>query len=62
MADKNKTFMVQANINTVVGIEVQAKNLEEAVQKSAEFKEIDFITIDGEYQDGNHRITGVYEI
>jgi hypothetical protein len=61
MKEKTKEYQVQAIIKTIVCISVSAKTLEEALDKSKALTEKDFITIDGEYMDGEYRITGVYE-
>jgi hypothetical protein len=61
MSTKIKTYQVMAKVEVDVSIEVQATSLEEAIQKSSSLKEQDFITIDGEYLDGNFEITGVYK-
>lgn len=57
-----RTYMVQGKLELMVGVEVSATNLEEAVSKSKSMDENAFVDMHGEYQDGNCRITGVYEI
>lgn len=59
--DKLKSYMVQANLKLMVGVEVTAKNLEEAMAKAKELKDDDFVEILGEYQDGSMNVTGLYE-
>ena len=59
--NKMTTYYIQAKLELIVSIETQAKNLDEALTKTKSLKEQDFVTIDGEYVDGNMRITGVYE-
>jgi len=61
MAEKNKEYQVQALVKAIVSVSVNAKNVEEALQKSKELKEEDFVEILGEHLDGDFRITGIYE-
>lgn len=61
MATKERSYQIQAKLDLLVAIEVSAKSLEEALQKSSNLKETDFVEINGDYIDGNYRITGVYE-
>jgi hypothetical protein len=56
-----KTFQVSAKLKLFVTTEVQAKSLEEALEKSRTFKEQEFVTILGDYLDGSMEITGIYE-
>lgn len=63
MADKSKklkTYCVQGQLKLMVSIEVSAHDLDEALAKSKEFNEDDFVDILGELIDGNFKITGVY--
>ena len=56
-----KTFQVSAKLDLFVSTEIQAKSLEEALEKARKFKEQEFVTILGDYLDGNMEITGIYE-
>ena len=64
MSTKRKSltpYNVMAEMTVTVGIIIDADSLEDAVQKSKDLKETDFITIEGEYIDGtNFHLTGVY--
>lgn len=62
MATKLKRFMVQANCERTVSLEVLAKDLDEALVKAKELKDDDFVEVLGEYQDGNTHISGIYEV
>jgi len=42
-------------------IDMSAKDLDEALVKSKDLNEHDFVDILGEYMDGKFRVTGVYE-
>ena len=61
MATKLKSFIVQAKCERIVGLEIQAKDLDEALAKAKELKDDDFVEVFGEYQDGNTHISGIYE-
>jgi len=61
MADKLKSYGVWAECRRQVILTVKAKTLEEAVEKSKEFEDEDFVTVNGEYTDGETRIIGVLE-
>ena len=58
---KLEDYIIQARCNLLVSITIPANNLEEAVTKSKEYKEEDFVTIADEYLDGEFEITGVYK-
>jgi len=63
VADKPKklqTYCIQAKLSLIVSTEVSAHDLDEALAKSKEMNEDNFVEILGEYMDGNHTITGVY--
>jgi hypothetical protein len=61
--DKSKkleTYCIQAVLKLMVTVEISAPDLDTALAKSKEFKEEDFVTILGDYMEGNMKITGVY--
>lgn len=58
---KTKTFEVQARLNLLTTITIEAQSLEEAMAKSKTLKEGDFVNFEGEFMDGGMRITGLYE-
>jgi hypothetical protein len=45
----------------MVGAEICAGSLEEALEHSKTMKEKDFVDIHGDYIDGRFSITGIYE-
>jgi hypothetical protein len=59
---KNKTFMIQGKLELIIGVEITAETLQEALNLSKDFSEKHFVDMNGEYQDGSCHITGVYEI
>lgn len=61
MDKKIKTFTVGEKLNLYVGIDVTAKSLEEALQKASNFGVDDFVTIDGEYLDGQFKFNSIWE-
>lgn len=61
MATKKNLYAVQASLNLIVLIEIEASSLKEATEKSASLKEENFVTIEGEYVDGSIEITGVFK-
>lgn len=54
-------FYVEGRMSVCVGIEISAKSLEEALEKTKSMKITDFITIDGDHNDSNFRVSGVFE-
>ena len=58
---KNITYSVMAKLKLEVTVPVTAPSLEEAIAKARELKETDFVTIDGDYMDGDIKIIGLYE-
>jgi len=60
MGKKQESFYVEARIVVSVGVEVVARSLEDAVEKSKSMKLDDFIGLLGDLNDSNHRISGVY--
>lgn len=63
MTDKQKvkSYQVQAVLHLMISVDVQAKSLDDALELSKTMKEVDFVDIQGEYIDGDMRITGAYE-
>ena len=61
MAKTLKTFMIMAKCYRDVNVEIRAENLEEALVKSKELKDEDFISVLGDYNDGNTKIYGIFE-
>ena len=49
------TFRVVA----IIGTEVQASNMEEAIQKAKELKETDYFKVLGKYNDGSSQLISV---
>ena len=58
---KNITYNVIGKLKLEVAVPVTAPSLEEAIAKARELKETDFVTIDGDYMDGDIKIIGLYE-
>ena len=58
---KLTSFNVMAELKTTSSITIEAESLLDAVEKAKLLKDEDFITVEGEYMDGELRITGVYE-
>lgn len=58
---KLKSFNIMAEIKTTASIIIEAESLIDAVEKMKLLKDEDFVTLEGEYIDGEFRITGVYE-
>ena len=58
---KNITYNVIGKLKLEVIVPVTAPSLEEAIVKARELKETDFVTIDGDYMDGDIKIIGLYE-
>jgi hypothetical protein len=59
--EKLRDFEIQATLVLLVTTTVPARSLDEAVGKSKELKESDFVDFKGDYMDGKMRITGIYE-
>lgn len=58
-APKIETYYVEGRIGLSVGLEVQAKTLEEAIEKSKAMTLGDFVEILGDHNDSNFGIAGV---
>ena len=61
MAVKLKSFRVWVECRRQVALTVKAENLEDALTKSKELEDDDFVTVNGDYIDGDTRVTGVME-
>lgn len=59
--NKMKIYGVRAKCIQYVNVEIRAMNLDDALAKSKEMKECEFVQVNGEYWDGSFRITGVLE-
>ena len=55
------TYYVEGRIGLSVGLEIQAKTLEEANEKAKQFKLGDFVEILGDHNDSNFEISGVFK-
>jgi hypothetical protein len=58
--NKLKQFTVSAKLDLLVSVEVTARSLDEALEKSKSLKVQDFVDVDGDYLDGEMEITGIY--
>jgi len=58
---KLTSFNVMAELKVTSSIIIEAESLLDAVEKAKLLKDEDFVTVEGEYMDGELRITGVYE-
>jgi len=56
---KTQTYDVNFRVVVIVGTEVQATSMEEAVQKAKELKEKDMFKVLGEYNDGSMQLISV---
>ena len=62
MKEKTREYQVMAFVAVTASISISAKSLSEAVWKSKELKETDFIDFSGVYINGeDYRVIGVYE-
>lgn len=61
MAKKMKTYTVWGKVTIDTTVSIEAESLADAVERSKELKETDFVKILGEYNDGALRITGVMD-
>jgi hypothetical protein len=52
-------FQIVGRIVALVGVDVPAKTMDEALDKSKELKVEDFITIDGDHQDSSLVISSI---
>ena len=56
-----KTFSIWAKCYREVSIDIQAESLEEALAKSKEIDEDEFVTVNGDYHDGSTEIYGIFQ-
>jgi len=61
MAKKVKSFIVAARLNIECDTEIKAESLEDAIAQARKLSECDFVTIHGDYMDGDMDVTGVFE-
>lgn len=47
-----ETFNIQANLKLQVSVQIEAKDFYEAIEKMKELTVQDFVTIEGDYDDG----------
>jgi hypothetical protein len=55
-------FYVEARIGLSVGIDITAKTLEEALEKSKTLALADFVEIQGDHNDSNFEVSGVSKL
>ena len=61
MSKRLKSFTVMAKVHIDCGISIRAESLEDALDKSKNLGETDFVTVLGDFNDGKLSITGVFE-
>lgn len=61
MAKKNKTYTVMLDIKLSTDVEISAESFEEALSKARELKTLDVVTFDGNHNDSEVKVTGVFE-
>ena len=61
MATKLKAFTVYAKVTIECGITIKAESFEDALERSKELKEADFVDVFQDYNDGSLEITGVFK-
>ena len=54
-----KKYDVNFRVVAIIGTEVKASNMEEAIQKAKELKETDYFKVLGEYNDGSSQLISV---
>ncbi len=62
MVNTLETYMIHAHVLVEVSVEIKAESLEDAVAKSKELTETDFVKIKGEYMDGDRKIRGIWQL
>lgn len=60
MTKKQKTYHIMFNINLDTDVEISAASLEEALQKGKQIKLTEVVSFDGNYNDGEIKVTGVF--
>jgi hypothetical protein len=58
---KLESYCIEGRMGLCVGLTVQAKSLDEAIEKSKTLKLTDFIEFLGDHNDSNFAITGVFK-
>ena len=61
MAKILKDYNVQAKLDILVAITVKAESLDKALEEAKLLKTKDFVIIRGDWIDGEHTLTGIYE-
>ena len=61
MAKKVKSFIITARLNIECDTEIKAESFEDAVEQAKDLIETHFVTIHGDFIDGNTHVTGIYE-
>jgi hypothetical protein len=61
MSKKLKTYNIMAKLILDVDITIKADSLEDAISRSKELKEYDFVEFNGNFLDGSMTITGAFE-
>lgn len=62
MAKKtNDTYTIMVNITLDTDIEVSAMSLEEALEKAKKLELTDVVSFDGNYNDGQMEVRGVFK-
>lgn len=61
MAKHLKSFNVMAKLQLECGIDVKAESLEDAIDKARQLKELDFVDMKGDFNDGSIKVFGVWE-
>lgn len=59
--EKKTSYQVQAVLHIMTTVNIDAINIQDAIDQAKNMKEENFVTFAGEYLDGTCRITGVYE-
>lgn len=59
-SNAKKRFSITAKLELEVSIDVDAASLADAVEMAKGLKEADFVTIDGDFNDGSIEIIGAY--
>lgn len=52
MAKKLKTFYISGVVKMQIGIQIEAENYQDALNRAKELRELDFVKPLGDYEDG----------
>lgn len=55
-------FYVEGRIGLSVGVEITAKTLADVVERASKMEMTDFVTVEGDHNDSNFRVSGVHEL